>query len=549
MILRAVFTSIRPDPHAPARAPATGERMSQGFFWRAVRSWRTVCSGRAGRSRDTCPSCGRGAEAPVSLTSSVVDDGLTFRIARASSNATTTPSRIQIAPKMYHSNRLIPPPVAPNVAAAAHADRFGSYRSNFHLSNPQSLYPARPGRPSQADVCLGVQALSSIERSGQAPSVDEEGASQRSSCRCRSRRCPQRSSALSHLLPAALLAGIVWDLLAPAHADDVSGFMAGVNLAGAEFNSKRRPGRYGFDYIYPDEEEVWYFMEHGLTTFRIPFLWQRLQPEIGGPLDVDELTRLDGVVDHVVQLGGAVILDVHNYGRFNGAVVGSAALPDAAFADLWRRLAEVYGDQQGVVFGLMNEPHDLPAQQWLEAANAAIAAIRETGADNLVLVPGVRWSGAHSWEQGGSGRSNADIMGNVRDPRDSFAFEVHQYLDEDHSGTSSECISKEAAVDTLKDFTAWLRKHSFQGFLGEFGASGSEECLGALDALLSEVARNREVWIGWTYWAAGPWWGDNPFSVAPSSPGERPQLSVLIQHATQLHEKRDLDTTTRSNHR
>jgi endoglucanase len=328
-----------------------------------------------------------------------------------------------------------------------------------------------------------------------------------------------------------LVACIICGVNGMAHGGDLPGFMTGVNLAGAEFNGKRTPGRYGFDYIYPDEDEIRYFMQRGLTTFRIPFLWQRLQPELHRPLDRDELSRLDRVVDYVVHAGGVIILDVHNYGRFNGAAVGSATLPNAAFADFWRRLARLYRDQPGVVFGLMNEPHDLPVEQWLEAANAAIAAIRGTGAENLVLVPGTRWSGAHSWEKGGSGKSNGDIMTNVRDPGGRFAFEVHQYLDQDHSGTSPKCISEDKAADTLMDFTAWLREHDFQGFLGEFGASSSEECLRALEALLGEVADNREVWLGWTYWAAGPWWGEYPFSVAPNSPGERPQLDLLIRYA------------------
>ena len=83
-------------------------------------------------------------------------------------------------------------------------------------------------------------------------------------------------------------------------------------------------------------------------------------------------------------------------------------------------------------FGLMNEPNGVAATQWLAAANAAIAGIRASGAQNLVLVPGVRWTGAHSWYSGDSG-SNAAVMGGVVDPLDHYAYELHQYLDSDSS--------------------------------------------------------------------------------------------------------------------
>ena len=65
----------------------------------------------------------------------------------------------------------------------------------------------------------------------------------------------------------------------------------------------------------------------------------------------------------------------------------------------------------------MNEPHDVPATQWLASANAAIAAIRETGATNLVLVPGTIWTGAHSWEEERDGGANGLILDLYRSGR------------------------------------------------------------------------------------------------------------------------------------
>ena len=54
---------------------------------------------------------------------------------------------------------------------------------------------------------------------------------------------------------------------------------AGVNLAGAEFGEYSLPGTINTDYTYPLEAEVDYFVRKGMNTFRIPFLWERLQVE------------------------------------------------------------------------------------------------------------------------------------------------------------------------------------------------------------------------------------------------------------------------------
>ncbi|MES2029805.1 MAG: cellulase family glycosylhydrolase [Pseudomonadota bacterium] len=56
--------------------------------------------------------------------------------------------------------------------------------------------------------------------------------------------------------------------------------------------------------------------------------------------------------------------------------VGSAALADSAFADIWGRLAGHHASNSNVLFGLMNEPHDISPGQWTSSANAAVAAIR-----------------------------------------------------------------------------------------------------------------------------------------------------------------------------
>jgi endoglucanase len=303
--------------------------------------------------------------------------------------------------------------------------------------------------------------------------------------------------------------------------------LRGINLAGAEFGEGR--GTYGKDYTYPSPETIAYFAGKGFNAVRLPFKWERLQPRLNRGFDKAERARLSDAVKALRDAGMTVILDPHNYAYYGDKQIGSADVPDSAFADFWRRLAEDYKDDSGVQFGLMNEPHDVPATQWLASANAAIAAIRETGAKNLVLVPGTLWTGAHSWEEEQDGGANGTVMLGIADPAANYAYEVHQYLDADFSGKAETCERTEDAVKALERFTDWLKRNGRRGFLGEFGGTADPACLDGLARMTALVNRETDVWTGWTYWAGGDWWpATEPLNIQPTAEGDRPQLAALV---------------------
>ncbi len=312
---------------------------------------------------------------------------------------------------------------------------------------------------------------------------------------------------------------------------------AGVNLAGAEFNSSRKPGVLHKDYTYPGAADYAYYAAQGMNTVRLPFLWERVQPQPYAALDPQQLSLLKAAVAQAKAQGMQLVLDPHNYGRYYGKRIGSAETPVAVFADLWRRLAAEFGNDDAVIFGLMNEPYGIDAKDWATAAQTGLNAIRATGALNLVLVPGTAYSGAHSWNDTWYGNtSNGEALLAIADPADRIAFEAHQYLDQDYSGTSGECQSERIGAQKLQGFTDWLRLHGKRGFLGEFGAGSGAICLGALKQMLEHVEANADVWLGWTYWAGGPWWNASyPFNVQPDRLGNgKPQMPILSGMARRI---------------
>lgn len=305
----------------------------------------------------------------------------------------------------------------------------------------------------------------------------------------------------------------------------------GVNMAGAEFGKRRFPGRINKDYVYPRRSDLDHFLDQGFNTFRLPFRWERLQSKLGGKFHPRELSRIDKVITHVTGRGAHLILDPHNYAKYFGKRIGSKEVPVAVFAAFWGRLANRYKDNPGVIFGLMNEPYKIRADRWRRAVEGAIRAIRATGARNLILVPGTSWTGAHSWLSRRRGISNAVAFRTLSDPAKNFAFEVHQYFDSNYSGRGRTCQNEEIGKKTLIKFTRWLRDNKHRAFLGEFGVADNAVCLEALDRMLRYVKANSDVWIGWTYWAAGRWWGDYRYSVHPSRGGRaKPQMKVLRRH-------------------
>jgi endoglucanase len=288
--------------------------------------------------------------------------------------------------------------------------------------------------------------------------------------------------------------------------------LRGANVSGGDFG--KVPGTYGTDYTYPTKAEIDYYADRGFTVLRVPIRWERVQHELYGELDslgdgTGDFDRIKQVVKWITDRGMTAVLDLHEYGGRNvdavPAKVGSEALPASALADLWVRLAKAFKNNDRVWFGLMNEPTEISAEDWKAAAQSVTDAIRATGARNRLLVPGTAYTGAHSWITSG----NAEQMAGFTDTADNFAFDVHQYLDADSSGTHGDCVA--GAGSRLDDFIAWAKEApGRRGFLGEFAGGdpavpGQEQCAIELPALL-DAAESSGVFDGWTAWGGGLWW-------------------------------------------
>ena len=75
--------------------------------------------------------------------------------------------------------------------------------------------------------------------------------------------------------------------------------------------------------------------------------------------------------------------------RWNGQIIGQGGPTNAQFTNLWTQLASKYGTNDKVIFGLMNEPHDVPdIDKWAATVQEVVTAIRAVAKTNKIALPG-----------------------------------------------------------------------------------------------------------------------------------------------------------------
>ncbi|HWD21462.1 MAG TPA: glycoside hydrolase family 5 protein [Verrucomicrobiae bacterium] len=319
-------------------------------------------------------------------------------------------------------------------------------------------------------------------------------------------------------------------------------------MSGAEFGMTVLPGTVPQNYSYPTFAEVDYYKSKGMNFIRLPFRWERWQHTNFATLDATELGRAHPFIAYATSKGMAVLIDPHNFMRYypnprsdyqtsTDGLVGSS-VPDAVFTNFWSQVAAIYKTNNLVFFGLNNEPANMSTDTLVVSENAAITAIRDTGATNLIFVPGNGYTGAWTWTQNYYGTANSLDMIKIVDPGSNFVFEAHQYLDQDGSGTTTNIYGGTGVGPArLSTFTQWLRVHHYTGFLGEFALAnntigGTGQGGATLTNMLSYIQTNSDVWLGWAWWGGGPSWGNYMYSIEPTSLGkanqaDRPVMGVV----------------------
>ncbi|CAJ2510918.1 Uu.00g065430.m01.CDS01 [Anthostomella pinea] len=137
---------------------------------------------------------------------------------------------------------------------------------------------------------------------------------------------------------------------------------AGVNIAGFDFgadiqgahnisNSQGPVVTLGEGHSDGGAQMVHFSQNDGLNTFRLPVTWQFLinsrnlngsataatGGSSNGTLDRVNAAAYNQLVRACLDTGSSCIVDIHNYARFEGQVIGQGGPSNAQFANLWSR--------------------------------------------------------------------------------------------------------------------------------------------------------------------------------------------------------------------
>ncbi|KAK2601782.1 hypothetical protein QQS21_004666 [Conoideocrella luteorostrata] len=259
--------------------------------------------------------------------------------------------------------------------------------------------------------------------------------------------------------------------------------------------------------------------DDGMNTFRLSMTWQYItagQPS--GGLDKVNWGNFDKLVQACLATGAYCMLDLHNFARYNG-IIGQGGPTDDTFAGLWKQIATYYAKEDKIIFGLMNEPHDLDIKLWAKSCQAAVTAIRKAGAKSqIILLPGTNFASAETFVSTGSAKALAAIT-NPDGSTDNLIMDLHKYLDENNSGTHSVCTTNN--VDGFKTIAEWLRENKRLGMVSETGASMDSSCMTKFCEQNEVIAKNDDVLVGFVGWGAGGFDSTYILTLTPSKSGDK----------------------------
>ena len=343
--------------------------------------------------------------------------------------------------------------------------------------------------------------------------------------------------------------------------------LVGMNMPGGETddNSTPVPATSGTNYLFAGSTEYTYAAANGANFFCINFSWTQLTTTAGGTLGSGSTatyyTNLKNSVAAALATGAYVSIRLAptaaNYGGVYCGYIASApnnvapkcvgqsgGATNANFASLWSQLATYYKDYPKVIFDLCNEPNNYTtssqtAALWFSAAQAAITAIRATGAVNPIFVEGMQYAAAVDWLS-----NNGSFIADITDPIAGGTIACcHDYWDgSSGDGGFNTDISLNASPTVGNNNTGvlhltttnetgsagtgilnWAQTNNIKIFIGEMGCSSTATIGNATTACTNyynTIKANQAQVLGLSWWVFGSNFYQNagqPYYQYPSS--------------------------------
>jgi endoglucanase len=329
-----------------------------------------------------------------------------------------------------------------------------------------------------------------------------------------------RSMALSCASAAMVALGIAGCTQAQTCATPL---IKGVNLAGPAFAPEVLPGRLNWNYKFPTLAQLQYYKAVGFESVRLSISWERTQPELFGSLDDAYVAEIKKLLDLADSQDMTVVLDLHNYARYRGVVVGSEGVPADALFDIWAKLAGVFKDHPALVaYGLMNEPYKTGGLWNDSVAQRAVDGVRSVDMKHVIYVAGDGFSGTTYWPR-------LHPVPFVKDPAGKEVYEAHIYFDVNSSGKYADLKPYVDPATLVKNrmapFTDWLKKFGKTGVITEWGVPTRDADW--FDTALQFMNLAQSQCLSTYVWAGGGWSPNYVMSLEPQDGDDKPLINFF----------------------
>ncbi|RUL89806.1 glycoside hydrolase family 5 protein [Tautonia sociabilis] len=249
----------------------------------------------------------------------------------------------------------------------------------------------------------------------------------------------------------------------------------------------------------------------GFDSVRIPIRWSAHAAR-SAPYAIDPgfFKHVDWAIDQALSRGLLAVVNFHHIEELYADPEGERG----RFLALWRQVAERYQDRpDGLVFEILNEPHgNLGVEPWNDLIPEALAVIRESNPDRVVIVGPAPWNGF---------RGLADLKLPEGDRNLIATFHYYEPFPFTHQGaswvegsgdwlgTTWEATEEQrsAVAEAFDQVASWADRHGRPVYLGEFGAysRADEASRQRWTAFVAREAERRG--FSWAYWEFGSGFG------------------------------------------
>lgn len=242
----------------------------------------------------------------------------------------------------------------------------------------------------------------------------------------------------------------------------------------------------------------------GFGHVRVPVKWSA-HAKADAPYTIDPafLKRVDEVIDQATAAGLGVVLNVHHYDEIHKDPVAHTP----RLLGLWEQIAAHYkGRPASVLFEVMNEPtNQWKPAQWNETAGAALAVIRKTNPERVVVIGPTSWNNFRNLPSLKLPEDDRRIVATFHyyEPFEfthqgaSWAKGADKWLGRKWTGTAAE---RKKLTDDFGAAAKWATEHKRPLYLGEFGAYSRAD-MDSRAAWTRAVREEAEkCGFAWAYW-------------------------------------------------